>query len=110
MYSLRKIRWEYIRSGWFFLNLLASIPGTFLAYIASLILTDEKKEELFGASQWFFLLEMFKLFRLLRFNKLLSQSAIVSRVWEVMNVATALMTKFLFLICLFSHWIGKSYV
>lgn len=95
------------------MNLLASIPGTFIAYIASLVLSDEKMEELAGTTsvaQWLFLLEMFKLFRLVRFNKLLKQSAIISRVWEVLNVATALMVKFLFLICLFSHWVGKSYV
>eukprot|EP00956_Cyclotella_meneghiniana_P026987 scaffold59659_cov70-Cyclotella_meneghiniana.AAC.4 len=52
-------------------------------------------EELAGTTsvaQWLFLLEMFKLFRLVRFNKLLKQSAIISRVWEVLNVATALMT------------------
>jgi hypothetical protein len=49
---------------------------------------------------------MFKLLRLLRFQKLLNQSTFVNGIWEILNVETALMLKFTFLIGLFSHWIA----
>jgi hypothetical protein len=84
VYSLAKIRRNYIRSGWFFLNLLASFPGTLLSYLVSLKYTDEQLDDLVQNSDALrmvlFLFEMFKLLRLVRFKKLVTQSSIISRV------------------------------
>lgn len=109
VYSLKRIRSNYIKSGWFFLNLLACIPGTAISHnkmpYFDAATMDESLQDSSGASL-FFLFEILKLFRLLRFRKLLEQSMFVKRIWEMINVETALMLKFTFLIGLISHWIA----
>ena len=54
----------------------------------------------------YFVLELFKLLRLLRIKKIMKSSEIMSRVWERVNVGLALTLKFLFMIILVSHWIA----
>jgi hypothetical protein len=110
IYSLATIRKQYIRSGWFFLNLIACFPGTIIGFIVTKSLTDEQVEAMMEGSptvhRVLFIFEMFKLLRLVRFKKLITQSLIISRLWEVLNIETTLVLKFMFLIALFSHWIA----
>ena len=72
VFSLRSIRRHYIRSGWFFVNLLASIPASSLVY-------GEAKEAMDSGDtqpldnpnmRLYFILELFKLLRLLRIKKI----------------------------------------
>lgn len=46
VYSLRSIRREYIRSGWFFINLLASLPAS-----VSIVYHKVSTDTLFKCSQ-----------------------------------------------------------
>ena len=109
IYSLKRIRNNYIKSGWFFLNLLACIPGTAISHAQfpefDATTMDQSLAD-FGGAALFFLFELFKLFRLLRFRKLLEQSVLVRRGWEIIKVEYALLIKFTFLIALISHWIA----
>jgi hypothetical protein len=109
IYSLSRIRKNYIKSGWFFLNLLACIPGSLISHLRlqgfkSTAMDEDLRD--FNGVAMFFLFELLKLLRLLRFRKLLEQSMFVNRIWETINVETALMLKFTFLIGLISHWIA----
>ena len=109
MYSLKRIAINYIKSGWFFFNLLACIPGTAISHYRFPEFDAETMDQALSGSEgasYFFLFELFKLFRLARFRKLTEQSMFVKRVWEVLNVETALMLKFTFMIGLISHWIA----
>ena len=63
------------------------------------LLNDEKL-------RLFFILDFFKLLRLLRMKPLMESSEFVLRFWEQMNVEVALALKFVFIITLVSHWIG----
>jgi hypothetical protein len=106
---LKRIRVHYIKSGWFFINLLACIPGTIISQ-GKVPEFDEATMDASlqdrGGAGVFFLFEMFKLFRLLRFKRLLNESLLVKQVWEKINIETALAIKFTFLISLISHWIA----
>eukprot|EP00804_Cyclotella_cryptica_P028403 CCRYP_014196-RB/>CCRYP_014196-RB protein AED:0.13 eAED:0.13 QI:84/0.75/0.8/1/0.75/0.8/5/40/548 len=108
IYSLAKIRKNYIRSGWFFMNLLACIPGTGISHALSRGLDTQDLDAELGNSAVtaFFIFEVFKLLRLARFGKLVNQSSIITRLWENINVETALALKFMFLIALIAHWIA----
>lgn len=89
---------------------MASFPGSLISFIVYSTLTEEQIYSLSlnsGAARTVLLVfEMFKLLRLVRFKKLISQSEIISRLWEVLNVETTLVLKFMFLIALISHWIA----
>jgi ABC-type multidrug transport system fused ATPase/permease subunit len=112
---LQRIRQNYIRSGWFFINLLACIPGTLISELkfdkynkthSEQISEEQMDDAVKSRASLFFLLELFKLCRLARFKKLINQSQFISRLWETINVETALAMKFMFLIALISHWIA----
>ena len=110
IYSLKKIAWNYIKSGWFFLNLLACIPGTAIAHYIryhefNTDTLDQALSEASGVATYFFL-EVFKLCRLLRLKGLLKHSIVAKLNWEIINVETALILKFIFMIGLISHWIA----
>ena len=108
IYSLAKIRKNYIRSGWFFMNLLACVPGTGISHAMSIEIDTSDLDAQLGNSAVtaFFIFEVFKLLRLARFGKLVNQSSIITRLWENINVETALALKFMFLIALIAHWIA----
>lgn len=98
VFSLVAIRKNYIRSGWFFMNLLASFPtAMFLAAVVDD--ADPLDSDLFRGL-WVF--ELFKLLRLMRVKKLMATSPVIQNFWEKINVETMLMFKFLFLITLVS--------
>lgn len=98
VFSLVAIRKNYIRSGWFFMNLLASFPtAMFLAAVVDD--ADPLDSDLFRGL-WVF--ELFKLLRLMRVKKLMATSQVIQNFWEKINVETMLMFKFLFLITLVS--------
>jgi hypothetical protein len=107
IFSLRTIARRYIRSGWFFVNLLASFPTTTLLY-AKYYRNDEQL-----TGDRLFAVEVFKLLRIVRLNarikKLLNSSETVSKIYERVNLGITLTVKFLFLIVLVSHWIGCSW-
>jgi len=84
VYSLTSIRKKYFRSGWFFFNLLSSIPTSLLVYDDGGGLEDDM-----DFTQWkdlLFLLDIFKLFRLFRLKRLLKTSFVVQSYLERMNV------------------------
>jgi hypothetical protein len=91
VYSLTSIRRNYIRSGFFFFNLIAAMPTTLLAYFGNSL--DDKI---------IFLLDLFKVLRLVGARKLLKKSHLFNVLWERINVQTALTLKFLFMISLVS--------
>ena len=101
---------NYIKSGWFLINLLACIPATAIVHYSRYqeFNTDTMEQALSESNgeATFFLIELFKLLRLLRLKGLLHQSVISKRIWEVFNVETALILKFAFMIGLISHWIA----
>jgi hypothetical protein len=104
IFNLRTIARRYIRSGWFFVNLLASVPTTTVLYAKYY----RNAEQVTGDT--LFIVELFKLLRLVRINvrikKLLNTSETVSKIYERVNLGITLTVKFLFLIVLVSHWIG----
>eukprot|EP00584_Thalassiosira_punctigera_P010985 CAMPEP_0172545316 /NCGR_PEP_ID=MMETSP1067-20121228/15255_1 /TAXON_ID=265564 ORGANISM="Thalassiosira punctigera, Strain Tpunct2005C2" /NCGR_SAMPLE_ID=MMETSP1067 /ASSEMBLY_ACC=CAM_ASM_000444 /LENGTH=538 /DNA_ID=CAMNT_0013332031 /DNA_START=233 /DNA_END=1850 /DNA_ORIENTATION=- len=109
VYSLKTIGRRYISSGWFFINLLASLPASMLIYREAKAHIDSGRDgEVFDNTQMkiFFALELFKLLRLLRIKKIMQTSEVMSRFWERINVQIALTTKFFFMIILVSHWIA----
>ena len=102
VFSLRSIALNYIRSGWFFINLLASFPTTAIDY-------SNYKQADPSSGSTFFIFELFKLLRLLRINVKIKQtlrSEVVTKIYEHVNLAVTLMLKFLFLIIVVSHWFG----
>ncbi|KAL7495293.1 hypothetical protein ACHAWT_006619 [Skeletonema menzelii] len=104
IFSLRTIAKRYIRSGWFFVNLLASFPTTSILYAKYY----RNGEQVTGDT--LFIFELFKLLRLVRINvrikKLLNTSETISKMYERVNLGISLTAKFVFLIVLVSHWIG----
>lgn len=93
IYSLPTIRKNYIRSGWFFFNLLSSIPTGLLVYIGT-AKDIETLVETDGISfhRWdgiILLLDAFKLLRLLRLKKLMKQSYLITTYSERVNVKVA---------------------
>ena len=54
----------------------------------------------------YFLLELFKLLRLLRIKKIMATSEVMRGLWERINIEIALSMKFIFMIALISHWIA----
>jgi len=104
IFSLRTIARRYIRSGWFFVNLLASFPTTSILY------AKYRQNDMTVTGDTLFILEMFKLLRLVRINvrikKLLNTSETVAKMYEHVNLGISLTVKFVFLIVLVSHWIG----
>ena len=131
IYSLSRIRKNYIASGWFIANLLACIPGTIVTWSQMPSEWDDSAmdAQLQENTSLFFLFEGFKLLRLIRFNRLCETSPFMKDIWwvkcvpvdiftlhyfdylfpfvlhnrERLNIAHALMLKFLFLIILISH-------
>jgi len=109
VYSLKTIGRRYIRSGWFFVNLLASLPASSLIY-------REAREQIKKGTEGetfdppnlriYFVLELFKLLRLVRIKKIMQTSEVMSSIWERINVEMALTLKFIFMIILTSHWIA----
>ena len=101
IFSLRSIALRYIRSGWFFINLLGSFPTTAILYARY-----RKGEEMGGDA--LFIMELFKLCRLLRINvritSLFRTSVFIAKIYEHVNLVFTLILKFLFLIILVSHW------
>jgi len=84
IYNLRKIRRNYIRSGWFFFNLLSSIPTSLLIWSGSFI-----PDQMENSSQWdtfLMVLDVFKLLRLFRLKRLMSTSSLADSYSERMNV------------------------
>jgi hypothetical protein len=104
IFSLRTIARQYIRSGWFFINLLASFPTTTILY------TNYHRNGQNVTGNALFVMELFKLLRLVRINakikKLLSTSETIAKIYEHVNLGVTLTVKFVFLIVLVSHWIG----
>eukprot|EP00956_Cyclotella_meneghiniana_P024715 scaffold50014_cov66-Cyclotella_meneghiniana.AAC.7 len=111
IYSLSRIRKNYITSGWFIANLLACIPGTIVTWSQMPSEWDDSAmdAQLQENTSLFFLFEGFKLLRLIRFNRLCETSPFIKGIWERLNVEHALMMKFLFLIVLISHWIACAW-
>eukprot|EP00985_Skeletonema_marinoi_P001454 scaffold581_cov127-Skeletonema_marinoi.AAC.5 len=105
IFSLRTIARRYIRSGWFFVNLLASFPTTSILYAKY-----RQNDTVTVTGDTLFILEMFKLLRLVRINvrikKLLNTSETVAKMYEHVDLGISLTVKFVFLIVLVSHWIG----
>ena len=99
VFSLRSIRRHYIRSGWFFVNLLASIPASSLVYGAAKEAMDTGDTQPLDNPNMrlYFILELFKLLRLLRIKKIMKSSYIMKRLWEKVNVEFALTAKFMFM-------------
>lgn len=105
IFSLRTIARRYIRSGWFFVNLLASLPTTSILYAKY-----HRNDESLTGDDSIFIFELFKLLRLVRINarikKLLNTSETVAKMYEHVDLGISLTVKFLFLIVLVSHWIA----
>ncbi len=57
----------------------------------------------------FFILDMFKLLRLLRIKPLMASSEIVLRFWEQINIEVALTVKFVFMMTIVSHWLACAW-
>lgn len=57
----------------------------------------------------FFILDLFKLLRLLRMKPLMESSEFILRFWEQMNIEVALTLKFVFMITLVSHCIACAW-
>jgi hypothetical protein len=87
IYNLSTIRKTYIRSGWFFFNLLSSIPTSLLVWAAAGIEDqDDFNEDLTGWDRALMVLDVFKLLRLFRLKRLMKTSSVVDSYWERMNV------------------------
>ena len=99
--SLRTIARRYVRSGWFFVNLLASFPTTSILYARF----HQNGEQVTGDT--LFIFELFKLLRLVRINakikKLLNTSETIAKMYERVNLGISLTIKFVFLIVIVSH-------
>mmetsp|Transcript_20538 Transcript_20538/g.44575 ORF Transcript_20538/g.44575 Transcript_20538/m.44575 type:complete len:568 (-) Transcript_20538:1001-2704(-) len=108
VYSLKSIRRHYIRSGWFFINILASLPASSFVYAEARAAIDSGATEPLdnGKLRFYFILELFKLLRLVRIKKLMYTSEVMSSIWERINVEIALTMKFVFMMTLVSHWIA----
>lgn len=104
IFSLRTIARRYIRSGWFFLNLLASFPTTSILY------AKLHQNDMTVTGDSLFIFEFFKLLRLVRINarikKLLNTSETIAKMYENVNLGLSLTVKFTFLIILVTHWIA----
>ena len=91
VYNLSTIRKAYIRSGWFFFNLLSSIPTSLLVWLHAATDPAELTLEEEGSSPWdhaLMILDLFKLLRLFRLKRLMSTSSVVDSYWERVNVMT----------------------
>ncbi|KAL7535358.1 hypothetical protein ACHAXR_006440 [Thalassiosira sp. AJA248-18] len=108
VFNLKTIAKQYIKSGWFFINLLASLPTSSIVYYdARKHLRSGNFEALDNDNtRLYFFLEFFKLLRLFRIKKIMYTSELMSRFWERINIEIALIIKFIFLITMVSHWIG----
>ena len=83
IYSLSRIRKNYIASGWFIANLLACIPGTIVTWSQMPSEWDDSAmdAQLQENTSLFFLFEGFKLLRLIRFNRLCETSPFMKDIW-----------------------------
>ncbi|KAL3817490.1 hypothetical protein ACHAXA_007080 [Cyclostephanos tholiformis] len=103
--NLKQIRRRYIRSGWFFLNLLSSLPGSTMGYPEA-----QKRlkagETVHDEAQSLFYLDIFKILRLVRIRQMMGNSNVLNGVWERIDIDTALFIQFLLKITVTSHWIG----
>ncbi|KAL3803751.1 hypothetical protein ACHAW5_004602 [Stephanodiscus triporus] len=104
--SLKKIRRHYIRSGLFFINLLASLPGSetfgYMTAQRMLMKGESYEDEMIPLN----FISVFKLLRLFRIRRLMDHSYVLSRIWERIDIDHALFVYFLLLITLIAHWIG----
>mmetsp|Transcript_20730 Transcript_20730/g.46032 ORF Transcript_20730/g.46032 Transcript_20730/m.46032 type:complete len:584 (-) Transcript_20730:831-2582(-) len=108
VYSLKSIRRAYFRSGWFFVNILACTPTTIIMYangqrLINNVGMDALADHNFRLSM---LLNLFKLFRLARINRVMKQSELINSMWERARIEVALCLKFSFTIVLVAHWIA----
>ena len=81
IYNLSTIRRNYITSGWFFINLLSSVPTSLLIWTTAS--SDHIKSKV---DSILMILDVFKLLRIFRLKRLLSTSSVVDSYWEKMNV------------------------
>lgn len=95
IYNLSTIRRNYLKSGWFFLNLLSSIPTSLLIWSQSIMpdglggSASATTSDTYNNSNWdhaLMILDVFKLLRLFRLKRLMSTSSVVDSYWERMNV------------------------
>jgi len=85
---------------------LASFPSTSLLYQEgqkNLYHVDDDSLEN-SSSRGYFILQVFKLLRLVRIKHLIITSQLIQSFWEKCNVGVTLALKFVFLITLVSHW------
>ncbi|KAL7513771.1 hypothetical protein ACHAXN_013220 [Cyclotella atomus] len=107
IYNLSTIRKTYIRSGWFFINLLSSIPTSLLVWAAAGIEDqDDFNEDFTGWDRALMVLDVFKLLRLFRLKRLMKTSSVVDSYWERMNVMATSEYSFEFLYYSTKHWIA----
>ncbi|KAL7549143.1 hypothetical protein ACHAWF_012412 [Thalassiosira exigua] len=109
VFCLKTIQRSYIRSGWFFVNILASLPATTLFYSqAREMLENGGDVSVLAESNLraYFILESFKLLRLLRIKRIMMTSEVMTRSWERLNIESTLVLKFVFMITVASHWIA----
>lgn len=89
VYNLTTIRKNYFRSGWFFFNLLSSIPTSFINYVVT---RSTDMEVAYGNTRFdnfLLLLDAFKLLRIFRIQRLLEHSFVITTYSEKMNVKVA---------------------
>mmetsp|Transcript_5639 Transcript_5639/g.14109 ORF Transcript_5639/g.14109 Transcript_5639/m.14109 type:complete len:550 (-) Transcript_5639:868-2517(-) len=108
VYRLKTIGRNYIRSGWFFVNVLASIPTSAFMYANGRQRAPTEETESLGDPDLrvYLYIEAFKLLRLARIKKLMNTSEMMSSIWERINVEIALAIKNAFMITLVSHWLA----
>ena len=110
MFSLRSIALRYIKSGWFFINLLASFPTSLVAYYVygGVTVLDEGIHD--RNLRLLFMLNLLKMFRLIgikgRIRRLVDASTFVSGLWTKLSIETFKFIEFAFLIILITHWFG----
>lgn len=81
IYNLSTIRRNYIKSGWFFINLLSSVPTSLLIWTtASSEIIESTVDSIL------MILDVFKLLRIFRLKRLMSTSSVVDSYWEKTNV------------------------
>lgn len=103
VFSLKRIMRHYIRSGLFFLNLLASMPVTSIIHWGANV---ENNSYYDNEWQSFGFLSLFKLLRIIRIKKMMANSYVLNNVWERIDIDTALSFQFLLKLVVVSHMIA----
>jgi len=108
-FSHRSIALNYIKSGWFFINLVACIPTDLIFYLES-VANNYLAEGLGDSVRYYFYFGLFKMFRFIgmkrRIRHLMDTSEFFSGLWLRINIETAKMVEFVIMIILLVHWIG----